>query len=75
MEYSAVIHPLPDPRKNPGTESSTDAAHNTRVFPTSISAEPSAVSKYPVVTLTGRISAASLLSILMSRYFPEFKNS
>ena len=45
MEYSAVTHPLSAPRRNHGTLSSTDAAHSTRVLPTSISAEPSAVSR------------------------------
>ena len=45
MEYSAVTQPLPEPRRNGGTVSSTDAAHSTRVLPTSISAEPSAVSR------------------------------
>ncbi len=55
MEYSAVIQPLPLPRRNCGTVSSTLAAHSTRVLPTSISAEPSAVSRYPVSIRTGRI--------------------
>ena len=43
MLYSAVIHPLPDPFIKPGTLSSMDAVQITRVLPTSISAEPSAV--------------------------------
>jgi hypothetical protein len=45
IEYSAVTHPRPLPRRNCGTLSSTEAAHNTRVVPTSISADPSAVIK------------------------------
>jgi len=45
MEYSAVTQPLPDPRRKFGTVSSIDAVHNTRVLPTSIKAEPSAVSR------------------------------
>ena len=40
IEYSAVTQPLPDPRMKPGTLSSIEAAHNTRVLPTSIKAEP-----------------------------------
>jgi hypothetical protein len=43
MEYSAVTHPFPDPRIHWGMVVSTVAAHNTRVFPTSIKADPSAV--------------------------------
>jgi len=33
MSYSAVTHPLPWPRRNPGTRSSNDAAHITLVAP------------------------------------------
>jgi hypothetical protein len=43
MEYSAVTHPLPEPRRNGGTVSSMEAAHRTRVYHTSMRAEPSAV--------------------------------
>ena len=53
MEYSAVTQPLPVPRRNCGTPSSTDAAHSTRVLPTVISAEPSAVFRYPVSIVDG----------------------
>lgn len=35
IEYSAVTHPSPDPRRQEETPSSTDAAHNTRVSPSS----------------------------------------
>ncbi len=45
IEYSAVTHPLPAPRRKPGTLSSIDAVQSTRVLPISISAEPSAVSR------------------------------
>src|SRR6185437_15891858 len=54
MEYSAVTHPLPELRRNEGTELSTLAAQSTRVSPTAISAEPSAVLRYPGVMVTGR---------------------
>ena len=43
MAYSLVIHPLPVLRKKAGTLSSTEAVQMTRVLPTSMSAEPSAV--------------------------------
>ena len=33
IEYSAVTHPFPAPRRNGGTRSSTVAAHTTRVLP------------------------------------------
>ena len=42
MPYSAVIQPLPCPRRNGGTRSSTDAVQITRVSPTSIRTDPSA---------------------------------
>jgi hypothetical protein len=63
IEYSAVTQPLPLPRRNGGTESSTEAAHSTRVLPTVISAEPSAVSRYPAVISTGRIWSGNRLSV------------
>ena len=62
MEYSAVIHPLPEPFMKPGTDSSIDAVHMTRVLPTSISAEPSAVEMNSGVMLTGRICSGARLS-------------
>jgi hypothetical protein len=40
IPYSPEIHPLPELRKNAGTDSSTDAVQMTRVFPISISADP-----------------------------------
>ena len=67
IEYSAVTQPFPLPRRNCGTLSSTDAAHSTRVLPTEITADPSAVIRYPVVISTGRISSSRLPSILMIR--------
>ena len=42
MPYSAVTQPLPVFRKNGGTEVSTDAVHNTFVWPNSTRHEPSA---------------------------------
>jgi hypothetical protein len=45
IEYSAVTHPFPLPRRKLGTVSSIDAAQSTRVLPTSIKTDPSAVSK------------------------------
>ena len=62
IEYSAVTQPLPEPRRNCGTVCSMVAAHSTRVLPTSISAEPSAVCKKSVAMRTGRISAGVRLS-------------
>ncbi len=70
IEYSAVTQPLPAPRSHCGTVSSMDAAHSTRVLPTSMSADPSAVIRYPVVMRTGRISFGRRWSLLMvSRRF------
>ena len=43
MEYSAVTQPFPELRRNGGTVSSMEAVQSTRVFPISISTEPSAV--------------------------------
>src|ERR1700744_4960545 len=54
IEYSAVTHPFPELRRKDGTEFSTLAAQSTCVSPTEISAEPSAVFRYPGVILTGR---------------------
>jgi len=42
MPYSAVTQPLPVPRRNGGTRSSSEAVQITRVRPTSISTDPSA---------------------------------
>ena len=42
IPYSAVTQPLPVPRRNGGTRSSTEAAQITLVWPTSMSTEPSA---------------------------------
>src|ERR1039457_5672311 len=61
MEYSAVTHPFPLPRRNCGTESSTVAAHSTRVLPTTMRVDPSAVCRYPVVISTGRIWSGARL--------------
>jgi hypothetical protein len=42
IEYSAVTQPVPLFRRKGGTLSSQVTAQSTRVFPSSISAEPSA---------------------------------
>jgi hypothetical protein len=62
MLYSAVIQPLPVPFIKPGTLSSMDAVHITRVLPTSIRAEPSAVEINSGMMLTGRICSGIRLS-------------
>jgi len=42
MPYSAVIQPLPSPRRNGGTLFSTEAVQITLVSPNSTNTEPSA---------------------------------
>ena len=42
-EYSAVSHPAPLPRRQPGTPFTTWAEHSTRVPPSSMNTDPSAV--------------------------------
>src|SRR5579863_5543215 len=58
MAYSALTQPTPRPLSQAGTRSSIVAAHNTRVFPTEISALPSAYFKKPGSITTGRRSSA-----------------
>ena len=41
-EYSAVTHPLPEPRIHGGTRSSTEAVHSTRVRPMDTRTDPGA---------------------------------
>ena len=62
MLYSAVIQPLPEPFMNAGTDSSTEAVQITRVLPTSINAEPSAMAMKLGTILTGRIWSGARLS-------------
>jgi hypothetical protein len=62
MLYSAVIQPLPLLRMNDGTVSSMDAVQITRVLPTSIKTEPSAVLMNPGTIFTGRIWSGARLS-------------
>src|SRR5689334_14504944 len=62
MLYSAVIHPLPVPFIKPGTLSSMEAVQITRVLPTSISVEPSAVEMNSGIMFTGRICSGVRLS-------------
>jgi DNA-binding NarL/FixJ family response regulator len=47
IPYSAVTHPLPEPRRQPGTCSSTMAVQMTRVFPAAISTLPVALVMNP----------------------------
>src|SRR5205814_9897627 len=63
MPYSAVIHPFPVLRKKLGTVSSIEAVQITRVCPTSIKVEPSAVEMNSGVIRTVRIWSALRLSI------------
>jgi hypothetical protein len=58
IPYSAVTHPRPEFRIHPGTPFSTVALHSTRVCPTSISTEPSAVATNPGVSFNTRASSA-----------------
>ena len=60
IEYSAVTQPLPRPAIHLGTDSLTEAVQITRVRPSEISAEPSAVSTNPGSIVTGRMSAGAL---------------
>jgi hypothetical protein len=59
IAYSAVTQPRPLPSIQRGTLSSTEAVQITRVSPTEISAEPSAVRTYPGSIVTGRRSAGA----------------
>ncbi len=59
IEYSAVTHPLPLPRIQRGTSSSTLAVHSTRVLPNVTSTEPSAISVKSRWNEIGRSSSAA----------------
>jgi hypothetical protein len=54
IAYSLEIHPFPEFLINAGTVSSIDAVQITRVFPTSISTDPSAVVIKSGMIETGR---------------------
>ena len=58
MPYSAVIHPTPWPRIQPGTDSSTIAVQITRVAPAVTSTEPVADEMKSTSNVRGRISSA-----------------
>src|SRR4051812_18408584 len=58
MAYSAVIQPSPRPRRHPGTPSSTDAVHSTRVLPNETRQDPSAYGATPRSSVTGRRESA-----------------
>jgi hypothetical protein len=62
MLYSLEIHPLPAFRMNCGTLSSIEAVQMTRVLPTSINADPSAVVMNSGVIFTGRSWSGARLS-------------
>ena len=62
MLYSLEIQPLPELRMNDGTVSSIEAVQMTRVLPTSISTEPSAVEMNSGVSRTGRSWSGERLS-------------
>jgi hypothetical protein len=57
IAYSAVSHPWPEFLRNGGTRSSIDAEQTTRVFPISISTEPSAYGRKFGVIRAGRNSS------------------
>src|ERR1700730_4989604 len=59
MPYSAVTQPLPPLRIHPGTPFSTLVLQSTRVWPSSIRMEPSAVGTNPGVSLRGRIASSA----------------
>jgi hypothetical protein len=54
MLYSLEIHPLPVFLMKDGTASSMEAVQMTRVLPTSINTDPSAVVMKSGVIVTGR---------------------
>src|SRR5205807_1124894 len=51
--------PSPLPRRHPGTPSSTDAVHNTRVEPNDTRHEPSAYGATRRSSITGRIASSA----------------
>jgi hypothetical protein len=63
MLYSALIQPFPLLRMKAGTVSSTEAVQITRVFPTSINTEPSAVLMKSGTIFTGRNWSGARLSL------------
>src|SRR5688572_32809469 len=68
MEYSAVTQPLPEPLRHSGTDSSTDAVHNTRVRPVLIMQQPSAYGAADISMMVGLISDGdrSCLTVIWS---------
>jgi hypothetical protein len=54
IPYSAVTQPRPEPARNLGTDSSTEAVQMTRVSPAEMRAEPVAVRTKPGSICTGR---------------------
>ena len=68
--YSALIHPVPVPRRKYGTRFSTDAAHITRVRPISMSTDPAGPFWKPRVIFKGRSASAARLRILCIAHVP-----
>src|SRR4051794_6371146 len=58
IAYSAVSQPSPRPRRHPGTPSSTDAVHSTRVLPNDTRHDPSAYGATARSSVTGRSASA-----------------
>jgi heat-inducible transcriptional repressor len=70
IAYSAVIHPLPEPRSQGGAFSSTDAVHSTLVSPNDTRQEPSANRATPRCSVTGRNSSGERLDGRMAHASP-----
>src|ERR1039457_2344105 len=73
MEYSAVTHPTPLPRKNEGTDSSTEAVQITFVSPNSTNTEPSACFVKFLVMVTFRNEWGLLRSIRAMYELPRIR--
>src|SRR5690606_17755246 len=59
IEYSAVTQPLPRPRIQRGTSSSTEAVHSTRVRPNDTRHDPRAISVKSRSNVIGRRSVGA----------------
>ena len=73
IEYSAVTQPLPVPRIQRGTSSSTDAVHSTRVRPKVTSTEPSAMSVKSRSKVMGRSSSTARPSAVEGLAGPSWR--
>ena len=74
MAYSAVSQPSPLPRFQPGTPSSTEAVHSTRVAPKVMRHEPSAYGATPRSNEIGRRDDAARPTRFALTDFTEFPN-